>query len=391
MHPNKIFCTAPFTTMRIESFSNRGVIFKPGCVYAAQNSIPTLDEFLTGSEMEDLRQNKLNGTIPNIGCAQCAVPENLGLTSIRKQLLTKPWATDEKKIYMLDVFFGNTCNLGCIMCGPNWSSYSAEERYQAGIDPTRLPLADNVRLTLDTMSQLPDLKSVSFLGGEFFLFKRNIEIIDQIIQKNLQCTITTNASVLPNPMLEKLQQVNDLQIRISVDGTDSVYDFIRYPAKWDTFNRNIDVLKEYLPNAEFHFSIVIQPLNILNLHKLLEWANKKNIPTHYQILSSPAHLAWKILTDNEKTNIVSLLEINQSKYKITTKQKNMVQDLINGLPQEEFDPELRKRGIDFLSKLLAYRKISSETITIQFGILKNLAEEIINIIKAKSVEGNYSN
>ena len=63
MHHNKIFCNAPFTNVRIENRADRSVIFKPCCVYHAQNPIPTLNDFLTGSEMEALRHNKLLETV----------------------------------------------------------------------------------------------------------------------------------------------------------------------------------------------------------------------------------------------------------------------------------------------------------------------------------------
>jgi sulfatase maturation enzyme AslB (radical SAM superfamily) len=387
MHPNKIFCTAPFTTLRIESFADRGVIFKPGCVYQAQQSIPTLDEFLSGSEMQDLRNNKLTGAVPNPGCFSCSMPESMGLTSIRQQLLNKPWAGADKKIYMLDIFFGNTCNLGCVMCSPDFSSYIAEERYQAGMIPIRSSAAeasaDNIQLALDTMDQLPDLKSVTFLGGEFFLVKRNAEILDKIIQKNIQCTITTNATVLTEPLLQKLQHIQDLQIRISVDGIGDVYDFIRYPADWNVLDQNIDVLKKRFNWAEFHISIVVQPLNIQNLHELLEWANKKIIPTHYQVLAGPRHLTWQILTSEEKHSIVELLKTKQTKHKITNKQKIVIDDLINGIVQDGFDPELRVQGVEFLSKILAHRKISTDVVLKQFGILTDLANEIIMAMKTQ--------
>ena len=63
---NKIFCTAPFTTLRIESFSNhKGPIFKPGCVYSAQGPIPTLKDYQSGLEMTEHRNNLLTGTVPS--------------------------------------------------------------------------------------------------------------------------------------------------------------------------------------------------------------------------------------------------------------------------------------------------------------------------------------
>ena len=390
MYPNKIFCTAPFTNVRIENRADRSVIFKPCCVYQTQTAIPTLEEFCNGSEMQMLRTNMVSGTVPDPGCFNCSIPESMGLTSIRKQLLNKPWANSNNKTHTLEVFFGNTCNLGCVMCYADISSYAAEERYQAGIIPIRMPVIDNIQVALDTIDQLSDLKSVTFIGGEFFLVKRNIELLDKIIQRNIQCIIATNASVLTEPLLEKLQHIQDLQIRISVDGTGSVYDFMRYPADWDTLNHNIDVLKTRIHWAEYHINVVVQPLNIQNLHELFEWANKKIIPAHHQVLVDPEYLTWKILTTEEKYKLTGLLATKQSQHKITTKQKNTIDDFINGIVQDTFDPQLRIQGVEYLGKLFAHRKISADVIQKQFGILVELANEIITTMKVQC-ESNHSN
>jgi len=382
MHPNKIFCTAPFTNLRIENSADRNVIFKPCCLYQTQQTIPTLDKFFTSSEMQMLRANMESGTEPDPGCSNCSIPESMGLTSIRKQLLNKPWADSSKKIYTLEIFFGNTCNLGCMMCSSEVSSYAAEERYQVGIIPIRIPAIDNIQVALDTIDQLPDLKSVTFIGGEFFLTKRNFEILNKIIQRHIQCSITTNASVLTEPLLQKLQHIQDLEIGISVDGTGSVYDFMRHPADWNTLNHNIDVLKTRVPRAKYYTNVVVQPLNIQNLHELFDWANKKIIPAHHQVLVDPDYLSWKILTAQEKQDLAELLTAKQFQYRITTKQKKTVSDFINGIVQDNFDPQLRTQGVEYLSKLFAHRKISADVILKHFGVLLNLANEIITAMKA---------
>ena len=382
MQDNDIFCTAPFTNVRIENCADRSVIFKPCCVYQTEQSIPTLSEFFTGSEMQTLRTNLVSGSAPVTGCFRCSEPESMGLTSIRKQWLNKPWTNADRKTYTLEIFFSNTCNLGCAMCSSDISSYASEERYQAGIIPIRIPAIDNIQLALDTIDQLPDLKSVTFIGGEFFLAKRNTEILDKIIQRNIQCIITTNASVLTGPLLEKLQQVQNLEIGISVDGTADVYEFMRFPADWDVLNQNINTLKKHIPWADYSIRAVAQPMNIQNFHELFEWANKKIIPLHYQVLVTPTHLSWKILTPTEKHSLVELLKTKQSsKYKITNKQKNIIDDFVRGIVLDEYDTQLRAQGVEYLGKLFAHRKMSADVISKQFGIFTNLANEIITAMK----------
>jgi sulfatase maturation enzyme AslB (radical SAM superfamily) len=245
-----------------------------------------------------------------------------------------------------------------------------------------MSVVDNIQVALDTMEQLPDLKSVTFIGGEFFLVKRNIEILDKIIQRNIQCIITTNATVITETLLQKLHQIQDLQIGISVDGTEDVYNFMRYPGNWDVLNCNIDTLKKHIPWADYCVRAVAQPLNIQNFHELFEWANKKMLPVHYQVLVTPQHLTWKILTSEEKHNLIQLFKTKQTlEYKITNKQKNIIDDFVNGIVQDDYDSQLRAQGVAYLSKLFAHRKLSAETILKQFGILTDLANEIIIAMK----------
>lgn len=383
---NKIFCTAPFTTLRIESYNNSstdhkdlGVVFKPGCVYDPMTPISSLDEYLDGSEMSAHRDNLCNGTVPRLNCHRCSTPEKLGLQSIRLDLLKKPWASDQKKIYLLDIFYGNTCNLGCLMCGPEWSSYAAEERYKAGLLKERVKSKNNIPVALRTMKKLPDLKSVSFIGGEFFIVKENVLILDQIIEMNLGCSISTNASLLDDKMIAKLEQIKDLEVQISVDGTEDVYELIRFPASWEVFTKNVQELKKRLSWAKIHFNIVIQPLNIQNLHEVYECNNKFLCHTHHQIIDTPFHLSWPILLLEERNRVSTLLkEKQQQKYAITKQQKQTIDDLIQALDRVEHSPELRAKAVTWLSTLLKYRKVSNHKIKKVTGVFDTLGNELID-------------
>lgn len=382
---NKIFCTAPFTTLRIEKYASQipgkgewGVIYKPGCVYHPNAPIPSLDEYLNGADMTAHRENLCNGTVPRKNCIDCSEPERLGLSSVRQQLLKKPWASDQKTIKLLDINFSNTCNLGCLMCNASFSSYINNERFNAGIQPELLENINNIQVGLDTIDKLPDLVSVSFIGGEFFLVKENQFILDKIIQRNIGATIMTNATVINPILLDKLKQIKNLEIRISMDGTESTLEFIRYPAKWETLVANFKLLKENLPWAEFYINTIIQPLNIQNLHELYEWANLNRIAVHHQILTGPEYLSWSILTDNEKHQLKELLNTKQTaNFKLSTKQKQLFDEVSSGLDRAVFSSSLRNTGIDFLAKICKHRKLSAATIKTQFGILNDLSNELL--------------
>ena len=61
-------------------------------------------------------------------------------------------------------------------------------------------------------------------------------------------------------------QFNTVKLNISVDGYGTVYDYIRYPFKWEKWLERIDEIKQY--DIKCSYTAVPQLLNIENLHKL---------------------------------------------------------------------------------------------------------------------------
>lgn len=376
---NKIFCTAPFATMRIENVGN-GVVYKPGCVYEPEGPITTLDEYLTGQEMIQHRNNLCNGTVPRETCKKCIESEKLNLTSVRQYLNQKSYFSDKLDIKVLDVFFGNTCNLMCFMCSPYSSSSLAQERKKLfKLYDKPYPHVDNTSYALDAMEKLQNLEQVDFIGGEFFLFKNNITILDKAIEKQLACRIVTNATVLTAELLDKLKQLQKLELEFSVDGVEDCYNFMRYPGNWDETQKNILTLCEHLPVARKKFVYVVQPLNILHLIQSVEVLNKFKLKTHFQDLATPTHLGWKILTEKEKQDCANFLHDKMKTAKITNSQKLLVEQFIKGFQSAKFDDKLRKNAVELLSKTLAHRKISHEAINKQIGLFQELFKEITQI------------
>ena len=365
---NSIFCTAPFTTLRIESWSQDfGVIFKPGCVYNPSQSCDSLDEYLNGSDMEEHRNNLLNGTVPRTNCRQCSVPESQGMTSIRKQLLTKPWASDQKSIKLLDV-----------LCGPEWSSYLSNERYKAGLIKDQIKYKTNIDIALDTIDKLPELISVSFIGGEFFLVDDNIKLLEKIKQRNLTATIITNATVINQNLVDILKEIADVEIRISIDGVGEGFEFIRYPAVWETWQSNVDYLRAQLPHADICCAAVFQMLNCQQIHEMYDWANRKRLRLDYQFLSSPSSLRFSVLDAVERESLIQTLQEKQAqKFFIAKPQRLTVDNLIAMIQEVEFDFGHRSQCIELISKLCVQRKITPEQIQQQFGVLSKLANEIV--------------
>lgn len=390
---NKIFCTAPFTTLRIESYSDSlpgrydqyGVVFKPGCVYDPQGPIPNLNEYLVGKEMSWHRHNLLTGETPHPGCHRCWKSEQIGLDSTRQQLLKKPYASDKMGIKLLDVFFGNACNMACFMCDPEWSSKHAEESYQLGFIKQRVDVKDNTDIVLQTIDDLPELEQVSFIGGEFFLFKNNIKICNKIIEKNLSARIVTNASVLTNELLSKLSEIREIEMQISIDAIEDTYALMRYPCTWDVLINNYRRLKK-LPNIALNFHVVTQVLNIQNLHATMHWANRELTPISLHNLA-PGCWSWDILTSTEKNRLKQYLQTQNAQFRLLSKQSQWIQDLVDGLDKVEFNLHWRQQFVDRFSKLMVHRKVAVSQVQQHLGIFEDLFSEVRTAID--TYQSNY--
>jgi len=236
---------------------------------------------------------------------------------------------------------------------------------------------------LETIDRLPNLESVSFIGGEFFVFKKNIKLLDKIIERQLECRIVTNASVVTSVLLERLKQIPKIELTISMDGVNDAYSFMRYPATWENFADNVSMLKKHVPHAKINFNFVLQALNINNLYDTFDWANRKMIPIHVAalVVTDQGELGWPILKENEKSNIVKYLQDNKSKYRITKQQTEIIDSYITGIQKAEFDQTHRTSGVDMLARLLAYRNVAESAVRAQLGVFVELADEIIQAQK----------
>ena len=137
--------------------------------------------------------------------------------------------TDKK--HYLDISFGNTCDLDCVMCSNNFSSKwnkiiekkpkglnfltSKNERYTHSLS------YDEIDHLIDSM---PDLKYVTIKGGEPFYDKKSLYFIDKVAERNINFRVVTNGV---NPNWKIVEKIKNLDLVMSVDGIFEIYEWIR--------------------------------------------------------------------------------------------------------------------------------------------------------------------
>jgi MoaA/NifB/PqqE/SkfB family radical SAM enzyme len=292
-------------------------------IFNVQREKPS--EIINSKRYLDIRNNLKNNIEPNM-CKSCFDAERAGRTSPRLQYNLK-WekltntadnTIDIKNIKHLDLRLGNLCNLKCRMCNPQTSTQWVDEWNSVAIiigkdtysEEYKRKLKDNswiwLEETWDNLHEILDnIEVISITGGEPTLASGHYKLYEYIFEKKLENNITlkiyTNLTNIPQTMLHCWKKFKKVILVASIDGYKDVNDYIRFPSRWDSIEKNIN---KYLleDKIELHINTVVQMYNITKLNELLDWILEKNIfkEINLEILQDPEYLNIRVLPENLK-------------------------------------------------------------------------------------------
>lgn len=159
------------------------------------------------------------------------------------------------------------CNYRCLSCGC-WRKPDAEE----------LTLDQWTRALADLREFLGGRFTVRFSGGEPFVFKPFLPLIEWCRDAGVDFSLITNGSALSPKNAARLAAAGPLCVGISVDGaTAAVHDASRgIKGSLDTIARGIETLRAARDAAKRHFPIRIKPTvhrgNFREMPALVRWA-----------------------------------------------------------------------------------------------------------------------
>ena len=367
------YCRQPFVNIRIDSGSMPQ--FRPCCHYKINFDVDNVDAYLIHPELTKLQENMADGNDFLPGCFACKSQEAKGQQSWRQFYNLNYQPVCDPKIKELEIFTNNTCNLKCLMCDPAYSTALGAERKKLGwIDSYES--WDFSQTAIETIEKLQDLESISLIGGEFFLSKNCLDILDIAVKKKLTLRVITNATVLTQKHIQYLQKISSLDMQISLDGINHSYDFLRYPAKWKDVSNHVISLKKILPRQNIHVNTVVQVLNFENLPLQLDWCNKIMLPVRLTNLQLPRWLEWRILNPREKNTLIETVKHQIDKVNLTLSQKQSFEAFFQTIHRSEFDPLVRADFVSRLSQTMTVREISQSIVCNNLGCLKDLADEV---------------
>lgn len=298
----------------------------------------SIEEIWNSEYMQDVRNKMLNGERPD-ACNVCWRLEDMGIQSSRQSA----WAEFKHTKYdmnliktvnpplpsSLELRLGNFCNLRCNSCWSLSSDRIRDERHKIvdknkNLDPwlknewtSEISLADDQNWLwwesdefLETTKKLaPTLRRLYLTGGEPTLIKKNIEIMQYILDSgNTSCYIalTTNMTNYNEEFFDVMSQFDHGELQISIDDVFDRNQYIRYPTKWKHVEDNIVklyykfskswIIKHYTVFQVYNYDNIPNIIDWIRLHRSYHEREKERIYIWSPIiLENPKYLDARIL------------------------------------------------------------------------------------------------
>ena len=269
-----------------------------------KNKELSIDEIFNHENFQNLRTQMLNGEKPD-ACQACFKSEALYNTSYRLSSAgyidtIEQVDSDNSKIQILDLSTGDSCNLRCRMCHPGTSNqlridsklfkkngfdynknqpgwWDTNDFLEHGSE-NKAYFVPNIKSNQweDLKTHLSTVKIIKASGGETLMSRSFIDFLDYAIEydyaKNIELHIHTNGTKFNNPMFDRFRKFKKIVPDFSIDGTDKIFEYIRYPAKFKEVEQNLhNFFSSDVPTGYFRVNFVLMSYNIHGIKDMIEW------------------------------------------------------------------------------------------------------------------------
>jgi len=320
---SKYFCPAPFNSVTVTATGRWALCCDSRPKYTFANGYKnikntSMHDWFESDYMDQIRQSMLDDK-PLKECGNCYQNEKGGAPSLRQDLLKDFPAVKTKKLKIeyTDIKFGNKCNLRCKMCYPRSSSELMKEWEALGWhvdDPmqgTRSDyydgyLEENYNWPMDKkniqtlLEVTKTVKLLKFTGGEPMINPAMFEFLQHCVDKghakDIILYITTNCTKIHPKFLSLAQKFKQLNLRLSIDGIDKTYDYVRYPGDWNTTFENVKIYSTWYKQGKIKGKIYVNfVLSVFNLNNAVETIKAVSPWVDYftiKDLTRPEFMSW---------------------------------------------------------------------------------------------------
>jgi hypothetical protein len=337
--------------------------FKPCCKYA--NAVATnLNDYLSSQELAEIKQQFISGQRP-LGCQRCWDDEDANLPSKRilDQQLIYNKHTNNDKIKVLSLPFGNSCNLACRTCDSSASSAWISETKKLQKHLPLLTVYKHQRFYQDNkfMDQIKNLCSevalVEFGGGEPFIsgVDEHLDFLDYLLPSSAQIQLhyVTNCTVFPDQRFwDKWQHFKNVDIQLSIDGIGQHFEYNRWPAQWRQVDNNVNnyiLHRDTRSNIQISVSHTVSIFTVFYLPEFVKWCLQKRLGKPYTgVVSEPSRYDIRCLSPVVKDQINEKL----SRFKFT--------EIVSYMYSQQLSSEVFEEAVMYTKLLDQQREQSFE-------------------------------
>jgi molybdenum cofactor biosynthesis enzyme MoaA len=256
---------------------------------------------------DDVRQRMNNNeVIPE--CNACNQLDNTGIPSLKKFFNSTYTNKDVVEIENLETAFTTHCNLACRMCNEDFSS-----KWKLINNPSLRTVIDTEGSVLEYYDiDLSKLKRIKMVGGEPFLHKQHLQLLDKLTGNNVVLQYHTNGTIFPNDkILDRWKSAKEIIIYFSIDGIDDIANYARPGNSWDNIKSNIqqfqDLAQQY-GNIVLKSHTVVSVLNAMHILDMQDFLHTQfGDDCHFEMLEYPLHLNIIHQNKNTKSKIKNIL------------------------------------------------------------------------------------
>jgi organic radical activating enzyme len=252
----------------------------------------------------------------------CTKAEEQGLASRRylEQGNIKTHTKIDSLPTLINVIVGSTCNLTCVYCCKQYSSAWLKDIEKLGpyFDTNRFKIFPNdqvkkhfdiqadpdYKLLLDELALLsPDTIHIS--GGEPFLYNNLYNLVSESTAKTIK--INTGLGVEParfEQQINKLKSIKNVEILISGETVDKLYELVRYGNEFGRFEKNLQTIQQ--SGLKHTMVSVISNLTVLGMMDF--YRRYPDVESYFLLCNDPEFLAVNVLDTVTKDAVIEQIQ-----------------------------------------------------------------------------------
>lgn len=212
--------------------------------------------------------------------AECIRCQETEPDSIKEYASKLDRITTQQNYLQVGGVLDNLCNAACQTCNETLSTRIGN------LTGPGFPVVNN----LDGFWNLPQDRIVhlDINGGEPAYSKNYRQLLANLPLNLKTLRLNTNCSTVLTELVDIAQRGIEVTVTVSCDGIRDIFEFVRWPIKWDTFYSNLMQYK--IMPVKLNLWTTVSVLNVDDLPNIQKFAQEHGIDHSYAYLKTPVEL-----------------------------------------------------------------------------------------------------